>query len=85
VPRLALIVILAMMFLASSALAQNDFPEGQAKEYMIQICKALIVFREKHGEFRQWGAMLVIYGVDGLKIEAAKDNLTFQLHGHAAV
>jgi hypothetical protein len=32
-PKLALIVILA-----SSALAQKDFPEGQAKEYVSQIC-----------------------------------------------
>lgn len=39
--------------------------------------KALIAFREKHGEFREWGDMLVIYGVDGLKIEAAKDKMTF--------
>src|SRR5580698_1341153 len=31
--KLALIVILA-----SSALAQKDFPEGQAKEYVSQIC-----------------------------------------------
>jgi len=33
--------------------------------------KALIAFRDKHGDFREWGDMLVIYGVDGLKIEAA--------------
>src|SRR5579863_1879103 len=26
--------------------------------------KALIAFRDKHGEFREWGDMLVIYGVD---------------------
>ena len=39
--------------------------------------KALIAFREKHGEFHEWGDMLVIYGVDGLKIEAAKDKMTF--------
>jgi competence ComEA-like helix-hairpin-helix protein len=39
--------------------------------------KALIAFRDKHGEFREWGDMLVIYGVDGLKIEAAKDKMTF--------
>ncbi len=152
--RLALVI-----FLASSAFAQKDLPEGPAKEYVSQIClqchpaaqllsqkrteadwrktiarmatkgvpgasgtseqydaivaymiknfpkvedttrlnmnqatagelvsvigltaseaKALIAFREKHGEFRQWGDMLVIYGVDGLKIEAAKDKMTF--------
>lgn len=39
--------------------------------------RALIAFRDKHGEFREWGDMLVIYGVDGLKIEAAKDKMTF--------
>src|SRR5579862_471044 len=39
--------------------------------------KALIGFRDKHGDFREWGDMLVIYGVDGLKIEAAKDKMSF--------
>jgi hypothetical protein len=39
--------------------------------------KALIGFRDRHGDFREWGDMLVIYGVDGLKIEAAKDKMTF--------
>jgi competence ComEA-like helix-hairpin-helix protein len=39
--------------------------------------KALIAFRDKHGEFREWGDMLVVYGVDGLKIEAAKDKMSF--------
>ncbi|HEX4137406.1 MAG TPA: helix-hairpin-helix domain-containing protein [Bryobacteraceae bacterium] len=39
--------------------------------------KALIGFRAKHGDFKEWGDMLVIYGVDGLKIEAAKDKMTF--------
>jgi competence protein ComEA len=39
--------------------------------------KALVAFRDKHGEFREWGDMLVVYGVDGLKIEAAKDKMAF--------
>jgi len=141
---------------ASTAFAQKDFPEGQAKEYVSQIClqchqpamllgqkrtetdwkrtvarmatkgvpgtpeqfdaiaaymaknfgktedssklnvnkagveelvsvigltpeeaKALIAFRNKHGDFREWGDMLVIYGVDGEKIAAAKDKMSF--------
>ena len=39
--------------------------------------KALIAFRNKHGDFREWGDMLVIYGVDGEKIAAAKDKMSF--------
>ena len=39
--------------------------------------KALIGFREKHGEFREWGEMLVVYGVDGRKLEANKDKMIF--------
>lgn len=148
--------ILATALLISPVFAQKDFPEGQAKEYISQIClqchqpamllgqkrtesdwkktvarmatkgvpgtpeqfdaiaaymtknfgkgedlskinmnkasadeleavigltpeeaKALIGFRNKHGDFREWGDMLVIYGVDGLKIEAAKDKMSF--------
>ena len=39
--------------------------------------KALIAFRDKHGDYREWGDILVVYGVDGQKIEAAKDKMTF--------
>ncbi|HEX4278553.1 MAG TPA: helix-hairpin-helix domain-containing protein, partial [Bryobacteraceae bacterium] len=39
--------------------------------------KALVTYRDKHGEYREWGEMLVVYGVDGRKLEAAKDKMTF--------
>ena len=39
--------------------------------------RALVAYRDKHGEYREWGDILVVYGVDGLKIEAAKDKMTF--------
>jgi competence protein ComEA len=39
--------------------------------------KAIVAYREKHGDYREWDDMLVIYGVDGRKIEAAKDKMTF--------
>ncbi len=39
--------------------------------------KALVTYREKHGDYREWGEMLVVYGVDGRKLEAAKDRMTF--------
>jgi competence protein ComEA len=39
--------------------------------------KALVAYREKHGEYREWGEMLVVYGVDGRKLEAAKDKMSF--------
>lgn len=156
VSKPALYGILLILLLISPAFAQKDFPDGQAKEYVSQIClqchqpamllgqkrtesdwkktvarmatkgvpgtaeqfdaiaaymaknfgkaedttklnmnkanaddlvnvigltpeeaKALISFRSKHGDFREWGDMLVIYGVDGLKIEAAKDKMAF--------
>ena len=39
---------------------------------------ALIVdYRERHGSYREWGDMLVIYGLDGRKVEAVKDKMTF--------
>ena len=34
--------------------------------------KALVTYREKHGDYREWGEMLVVYGVDGRKPEAKK-------------
>jgi competence ComEA-like helix-hairpin-helix protein len=39
--------------------------------------KAVVGYRDKHGEFREWGEMLVIYGVDGRKLEAAKEKMSF--------
>jgi competence ComEA-like helix-hairpin-helix protein len=38
---------------------------------------AVVKYRERHGDFREWGDMLAIYGVDGRKIEAAKDKMSF--------
>jgi competence ComEA-like helix-hairpin-helix protein len=39
--------------------------------------QALVAYREKHGDYREWGEMLVVYGVDGRKLEAAKDKMSF--------
>ena len=145
-----------IFFLPALALAQNDFPDGAAKEYVLKIClqchepaqllsqkrtesdwkktvarmaqkgvsapteqfdavavymaqhfgkpedttklnmnkakpdeivaaigltpdeaQALVTYREKHGDYREWGEMLVVYGVDGRKLEAAKDKMSF--------
>ncbi|HXP83579.1 MAG TPA: helix-hairpin-helix domain-containing protein [Bryobacteraceae bacterium] len=38
---------------------------------------AVVKYRERHGDFREWGELLAIYGVDGRKIEAAKDRMSF--------
>ena len=42
-----------------------------------QEAEAIVKYREGHGDFRVWGDLLVIYGVDGRKIEAAKDKMSF--------
>jgi competence protein ComEA len=39
--------------------------------------EAVVRYRERHGDFRVWGDLLLIYGVDGKKIEAAKDKMSF--------
>jgi competence protein ComEA len=39
--------------------------------------QALVTYREKHGDYREWGEMLVVYGVDGRKLEAKKDKMSF--------
>lgn len=39
--------------------------------------KALVDYRDHRGTFREWGELLAIYGVDGRKIEAAKDRMSF--------
>ena len=39
--------------------------------------KAVVSYRDRHGDFHAWGDLLTIYGVDGKKIAAAKDKMTF--------
>ena len=39
--------------------------------------EAIVGYRERHGEYHAWGDLLVIYGVDGKKIEAAKEKMSF--------
>jgi len=39
--------------------------------------KAVIDYRQRHGTFREWGELLAIYGVDGRRIEAIKDRISF--------
>ncbi len=39
--------------------------------------EAVVKYRERHGDFHAWGDLLIIYGVDGKKIEAAKDKISF--------
>jgi competence ComEA-like helix-hairpin-helix protein len=38
---------------------------------------AIVSYRERHGDFRAIGDLFLIYGVDGRKIQAAKDKLSF--------
>ena len=39
--------------------------------------EAIVDYRQRHGNFLLWGELLGIYGVDGRKIEAAKDRMSF--------
>ncbi len=42
-----------------------------------QEADAVVEFRTKHGNFREWGDLLIIYGVNGRKIQATKDRMSF--------
>jgi len=39
--------------------------------------EAIVKYRDRRGNFRAWGDLLVIYGVDGTKIEALQDKMSF--------
>jgi len=39
--------------------------------------EAVVKYRDRHGDFHAWGDLLTIYGLDGRKIEAAKDKISF--------
>jgi len=39
--------------------------------------EAIVTYRERHGAFRAVGDLYIIYGLDGTKIEAQKDKISF--------
>jgi len=39
--------------------------------------EAVVSYRERHGDFRAIGDLFIIYGVDGRKIQAAKEKISF--------
>ena len=39
--------------------------------------EAVVKYRERHGDYHAWGDLLIIYGVDGKKIAAAKNKISF--------
>lgn len=39
--------------------------------------EAVVKYRDRHGDYHAWGDLLIIYGVDGRKIAAAKDKISF--------
>jgi len=39
--------------------------------------EAVVKYRQRHGDFHAWGDLLIIYGVDGKKIAAAKEKISF--------
>jgi competence protein ComEA len=39
--------------------------------------EAIVKYRQRHGDFHAWGDLLIIYGVDGKKIAAAQDKISF--------
>ena len=42
-----------------------------------QEASALVEYRTKHGNFREWGDLLGIYGLNGKKVAAAKERMSF--------
>jgi competence ComEA-like helix-hairpin-helix protein len=74
---------LAKNFLKAEDPNKINVNKATAKEIEIGLsltakeADAIVGYRERHGEFHVWGDLLVIYGVDGKKIEAAKERMSF--------
>ena len=79
----AIAVYMAKNFGKTEDATKINMNKAKAEEIVAVIgltpdeAKALVTYRDKHGEYREWGEMLVVYGVDGRKLEAAKDKMSF--------
>lgn len=74
---------LAKNFLKVEDPAKLNINQATAKEMETRLgltakeAEAVVAYRERHGDFHAPGDLYVIYGVDGAKIEAAKDKIAF--------
>jgi len=53
-------------------------PEIQSRlDFTAAEAEAIVKYRETHGDFKDWRDMLIIYGVNGRKVQAAQDRMSF--------
>jgi len=70
-------------YLAKNFPARANVNKADAKEIAERLglsaaeAEAIIKYRDRRGNFRTWGDLLVIYGVDGTKIESLQDKMSF--------
>ena len=62
----------SLLFLALCVSTLSGFAQTSDAE-----AEAIIKYRDRRGNFRTWGDLLVIYGVDGTKIESLQDKMSF--------
>jgi competence ComEA-like helix-hairpin-helix protein len=58
----------------------NKAPAKEISERLgltMKEAEAIVDYRDHHGMYHTWGDLLVIYGVDGSKIEAVQDKISF--------
>src|ERR1700684_774866 len=78
----AIAVYMAKNFGKTADATKINMNKAKAEELVAVIvltpddANALVTYRENHGEYREWGEMLIIDGVDGRKLEAAKDKMS---------
>ncbi len=74
---------LATNFLKVEDPTKLNVNRASAKELEIRLgltakeAEAIVAYRDRHGDFRAIGDLFVIYGVDGRKIQAAKEKISF--------
>jgi competence protein ComEA len=73
---------LAANFAKVEDLSKTNINKAEAKDLITlgftdKEADAIIDYRTRHGDFRNWADLLQIYGVDGEKAEAAKDKMSF--------
>lgn len=80
----AIVTYLARNFGRDSKVDMNTAPHSElivVLGFTVPESRAIVAYRDEHGNFKEWRDLLKVPGVDAQKVEAKKDRMAFQGRG----